>query len=334
MLENRSSKTAIYIALSTPKFPDIRLNCKTPSPRHKINHKANKVTLSTSKLSVTIAATLTRFKDVALQEGELATIVKKESHFAHLYCRKKTSLNTILNMSAPRQSQTGFEPLSFESIYLESLNQENSADKQEVYATVSVEISRKGNAKTTLNAKIDTGAQGNVLPLRISRQMFPRNINEQGLPKPGALHPSDAVLVAYGGSKVQHMGIVTISCSYDNKEIKTNLYVTETPGPAIIGVPTATDQDLLKFNLEIKEHPERTTTAPNPSQSAQPKNCKKQIQTKRDLIAQYPDCFKGTGKFKGDYHITLDPSVPPVVHPPRRVPLSLKDDVKKELDEI
>jgi hypothetical protein len=60
----------------------------------------------------------------------------------------------------------------------------------------------------------------------------------------------------------------------------------------------------------------------------------KQIKSKEDLIDQYPNCFSGIGKFEGEYHITTDLSVPPVIHPPRRVPISLKDDIKKALDEM
>ena len=44
--------------------------------------------------------------------------------------------------------------------------------------------------------------------------------------------------------------------------------------------------------------------------------------------------MNGIGKFEGEYHITADPSVTPVIHPPRRVPISLKNDIKKELDEM
>jgi hypothetical protein len=57
----------------------------------------------------------------------------------------------------------------------------------------------------------------------------------------------------------------------------------------------------------------------------------KPIKSKEDLIAQNPNCFNGIGKFEGEYHITTNPSVPPVIHPPQRVPISLKDDIKKEL---
>ena len=56
------------------------------------------------------------------------------------------------------------------------------------------------------------------------------------------------------------------------------------------------------------------------------------IKDKDDLVKRYPDCFDGVGKFQGQYHITVDPFVPPVVHAQRRVPLSLRDDIKDELD--
>ncbi|KAK3748356.1 hypothetical protein QZH41_008191, partial [Actinostola sp. cb2023] len=36
--------------------------------------------------------------------------------------------------------------------------------------------------------------------------------------------------------------------------------------------------------------------------------------------------------FSGEYHITLDPTVPPVVHPPRRVPEALREPLRKELE--
>jgi len=58
------------------------------------------------------------------------------------------------------------------------------------------------------------------------------------------------------------------------------------------------------------------------------------MRDKQDLITQYPESFNGIGKFQGEYHITVDPNVPPVIHPPRRVPISLKDSIKSELDDM
>ena len=82
----------------------------------------------------------------------------------------------------------------------------------------------------------------------------------------------------------------------------------------------------MKFNLEVKKSPQ-----PEPcTQSVQ----SAPIRSKQDLIARYPECFDGIGKLKGEYHITLDPAVPPVVHPPRKVPISMKDEIKDELDNM
>ena len=51
-------------------------------------------------------------------------------------------------------------------------------------------------------------------------------------------------------------------------------------------------------------------------------------------MKQYPGCFDGIGKFQSQYHITGDPSIPPVVHAQRRVPLSLREDIKRKLDDM
>ena len=48
-------------------------------------------------------------------------------------------------------------------------------------------------------------------------------------------------------------------------------------------------------------------------------------------MKKYPGCCDGIGKFQGQYHVTVDPSVPPVSHAQQRVPLSLRGDIKREL---
>ena len=48
----------------------------------------------------------------------------------------------------------------------------------------------------------------------------------------------------------------------------------------------------------------------------------------------YPDRFDGIDRFEGQNHIVIDPDVLPVVHTPRKCPIHIKDDVKKDLDEM
>lgn len=52
------------------------------------------------------------------------------------------------------------------------------------------------------------------------------------------------------------------------------------------------------------------------------------------IIVQFRDVFQGLGCLEGDYHIEVDPSVKPVQHLPRRVPLALKGRLKAKIDDL
>ena len=84
--------------------------------------------------------------------------------------------------------------------------------------------------------------------------------------------------------------------------------------------------NLVTLNCSVQQR--SSLNAVHPPEQVSP------IKDKDDLLKRYPNCFDGVGKFQGWYHITVDPSVPPVVHAHRRVPLSLRDDIKDELDDM
>ena len=52
------------------------------------------------------------------------------------------------------------------------------------------------------------------------------------------------------------------------------------------------------------------------------------------MLKDYPDLFSGLGCLPGEHTIKIDPAVSPVVHPPRKVPVAIKEKVKKELDRM
>ena len=52
---------------------------------------------------------------------------------------------------------------------------------------------------------------------------------------------------------------------------------------------------------------------------------------KQDIDSSYKDLFEGLGCMPDTYSIKVDPSVKPVIHPPRKVPISMKEKVKTEL---
>ena len=198
---------------------------------------------------------------------------------------------------------------------------ESNRYRDEVFVSINRNLPQGTHKNTILKAKLDTGAQGNILPMRLYRQMYPHNLDDHRSLRP--VSSSDVILTAYGGSQIKHHATVTVPCSYKGE--KASFYVTDTPGPAIIGLTTSTDLKLLTLNFSVEEN---DPTSPNNTVSKE-----QPIKDKQDL-SQYPECFIGVGKFQGEYHIVLDPNVPAVVHPPRRMPISLKDDIKRELDEM
>jgi hypothetical protein len=48
----------------------------------------------------------------------------------------------------------------------------------------------------------------------------------------------------------------------------------------------------------------------------------------------FPDSFDTLGSFPGEYHITVDPTVAPVAHAPRKYPIQLLQDIKVELTKM
>ena len=190
----------------------------------------------------------------------------------------------------------------------------NNSEQEEIFATIQI---KQQHRKVNLKCKVDTGAQGNIMPLRIFRELYPDKLDKVGKPLNGVLRPSSTILTVYGGSQVVNAGTLELKhCNYKGKSFSCKFLVTEADGPILLGLKTCTALQLITVNCEIKQwnssyiEPE-TPLAQRPA-----------IKSKDDIIKMYPECFDGIGCFPDfEYNITIDPNVKPVVHAPRRVPL-------------
>ena len=169
-----------------------------------------------------------------------------------------------------------------------------------------------------LLCKIDTGAEGNVIPVNTYKQLHPQSVRGPD-GTPSGLTPSDTTITAFGGHTIQHYGTCELRLSHGGHSKLYSFHVVNTTGPTILGLPTCRDMKLVTLNYSFTT----STMGPLGNTSA-----------KKELLCQYKDCFEGIGCFKGEFHITLDPEVPPVIHPPRRVPEALREPLKKELESL
>ena len=95
--------------------------------------------------------------------------------------------------------------------------------------------------------------------------------------------------------------------------------MVNTTGLTILGLPTCRDMNLVTLNYSITTEQDKTSTQKPVGDPA----------AKTEIVQQYRDCFNGIGCFEGEFHIPLDPTVSPVIHPPRHVPEALREPLKR-----
>ena len=61
---------------------------------------------------------------------------------------------------------------------------------------------------------------------------------------------------------------------------------------------------------------------------------KSEKELKQTIMKMYPNLFKSLGKMEPEYHIKMRKVISPKVHPPRKIPASLQEKIKEELDNI
>ena len=187
---------------------------------------------------------------------------------------------------------------------LHSIQQEESSDEEEHLFVASLHTSSKSkewkvtiklnNQKTVF--KIDTGAQCNV----VSKQKY-KQVCKQPLLK------SSAKLVAFGGYRLNTSGKIVIPCEYKGKRIPIEFQVVDQDVPSVLGLETSTKMNLVQ-RIDVLNS--QTT----------------------DVLEKYKDVFEGLGHITNvTHHISLQQGSKPVVHPPRRVPVTLRPKVRQEL---
>ena len=124
-------------------------------------------------------------------------------------------------------------------------------------------------------------------------------------------------MIAYGGSVIRQIGTCTLQVRHKGNEHSCVFYVTDSTGPALIGLPSCCELGLVKLQYAIGY------TTPHSNQ-----------EMRKWILHEYGDVFKGIGRFSGEYHIEVDTSVPPVIHPPRRVPHALREPLRQELNSL
>ena len=183
----------------------------------------------------------------------------------------------------------------------------------EAYTIIQLPASASRKWTASLCVKVNTGAGGNVLPLNVFQHLYSDQISPAGLPT-GLDHVSTR-LTAYNRSHIPLYGALCgpITMQPDcpgSQPCKVNSYwhVADTPGPAILSLLSSEKLAVVKMNCAImirqpSTHPAPVSTTAATNKPATVPEAAKSIRSTDDLIKEFPDQFKGIGRFPGKYKI-------------------------------
>ena len=154
----------------------------------------------------------------------------------------------------------------------------------------------------TVKFKLDCGADANVLPLHVYAKMKQKK----------RLTETKTLLAAYGDFRIKPHGKCVMPCRIGTRTAELEFFVADVPSGPILGFHALNEMNLVQ----------RVDTLVDPAGE------------KEKLLAEYRDVFTGLGCLEGTYHIEVDKSVPPVIHPPRKVPYGLQGKLKETLSNL
>ncbi|KAJ8023319.1 hypothetical protein HOLleu_35705 [Holothuria leucospilota] len=185
----------------------------------------------------------------------------------------------------------------------------NKHQREEAFTTLDV-MCPELKGKHHLKLKIDTGANGNALPLRTVKQMY----GQTGWKS--IVKSTNANLSAYNGTKIQCQGTIVLKCRYNGSPWTNQIFfVVDVSVPAVAGLPLC---EALKL-VTILTY----TARPKPK-----------VTNVQDLVKHYPDRFDTIGSFKTAAKLVLKEDATPSIDPPRKCSIHLKDKLKAELDKM
>ncbi|XP_032230541.2 uncharacterized protein K02A2.6-like [Nematostella vectensis] len=246
---------------------------------------------------------------------------QQEGHFAKL-CplkgKKETPVSTVEQenqVESMGQGDRGGDPhLYFGSVELGTVSSPNSTKK----SVITLRIAQK-----EVKVKADTGAEANVMPYHVYKAITTQPLRKIHQPLKGwladkAIHP---------------VGCVRLPTQYKNRKIDLLYLVVHGEFTPLLSCEACLDLEVLKFmNLDLIDTPERLAEETTQGNGNKPNA---ELLVEDPVLSQYQDCFSNKpGRLPNKVHLEIDPSVPAVVHPPRKIPISLLEPTREKLQEM
>ena len=236
--------------------------------------------------------------------------------------------------------------------FIEAIETENKVE-----ALVMVDV---GQQKVKM--KLDTGAEISVLPNRVYKELVNRGEKIK-------LSSTDTKLMAYGGTEIPVIGKCNLNCTVKNISRNISFIVVESSSRTILGFNACKSLSLVRILCEIEEKNSRDDVTVEPqdetyeethtvadTNEGSKKACKKVKTPKQEkqrkltvdekvkiinklegnalrekIVELYPKVFNGIGKLDTPHKIQLKADSRPVIHAPRKIPVTVRERLRTKL---
>ena len=231
--------------------------------------------------------------------GKRCVACKEKNHFSESpKCPKQKKVHLLHdNTDSCSDTESLYSYDESDSSSEESVNAVTGHETKGIYCEMKI-----GQKK--LKLQVDCGATVNVIP-------------ETLVPDTAKLEKSDITLRMWNRSAVRPLGKVKLKLqnTKTGKKYKVRFQVVKEDFTPILSRHSAEKMKLITVNYDEFHSVNKIVVGP--------------------VQDQYPELFDGElGTLPGDVHLQVDPTISPVVCPPRRLPVSLKNDVKWKLADM
>ncbi|KXJ69880.1 hypothetical protein RP20_CCG025541 [Aedes albopictus] len=250
--------------------------------------------------------------------GMVCNFCKQKNHFAAVCRKKQESLSQhrpIKKTSSHKEGQVHSvdeEPSDLE----EDCKIEESVDSiQYLYSINHSESSMlKGSIvfydvnKHPVNVTciFDSAASCNVIGKKNAMEILGTNNLR--------LDNQQAILKAFGGSSLKSLGRTVIDCNHGGGQYKLVFHVVGFDQPPLLSKNTCLQLKLIQVC--------HTVCMNQPLSSA------------KKILEKHKDVFRGLGRLEGDVHLEVDDTIKPVVQQPRRIAVTMRDELRQTLVEM
>ena len=123
-------------------------------------------------------------------------------------------MHSIQQPDDSEQLEEQFEDLTLHTIRVSNISTTAESDTRD--EVITYKQVQRGKTLVNIRAKIDTGVQGNTLPVRMFRRMYPDKLDASGFPRKDCVNNTHATLTASNGTRIPQYGSIQLPCRYDN----------------------------------------------------------------------------------------------------------------------